>query len=52
MRDKAVSTAFAGLATLGIFKFLRGYAGPGIWLAIVPEIGFAAAFWHLRHAGI
>jgi hypothetical protein len=54
-RDAGVSTArtaispglavaMGGLAVTGVYEFVRGYAGPGIWLAILAETGFAAGY--------
>ncbi len=34
----------AGLAGVGLFEFARGFAGPGIFLAIVTEILFVLGF--------
>jgi hypothetical protein len=39
-----MSTMMAALAVLGLFEFLRGYAGAGILLAISAEIFFAVAY--------
>ncbi|SMR72890.1 hypothetical protein SAMN04488030_1635 [Aliiroseovarius halocynthiae] len=36
-----------GLAILGLFEMARGMAGPGILIAVVTEIAFAAAFLRL-----
>ncbi len=33
-----------GLALTGTYEFVRGYAGVGILLAVVAEIGFGAAY--------
>lgn len=45
----AIAIAFAvmllGLAATGLYEYARGYAGPGIWIAIVTEVAFAVAFW-------
>jgi hypothetical protein len=35
------------LAIIGIFEFLRGAVGVGIWLAITTEITFALAYFKL-----
>jgi hypothetical protein len=35
------------LAIIGIFEFLRGIVGVGIWLAIITEIAFALAYFKL-----
>ncbi|MBL4805743.1 MAG: hypothetical protein JKY31_00455 [Rhodobacteraceae bacterium] len=40
----AMAIAMAGLAATGIFEFMRGYVGIGIWLAIVVEVAFAVLF--------
>lgn len=40
----AVFMGTAGLALTGIYAFLSGHAGAGIWLAIVVEIAFAGTF--------
>ncbi|MEO9459901.1 MAG: hypothetical protein ABJE63_02095 [Lentilitoribacter sp.] len=37
----------AALAIIGIFEFVRGAVGVGIWLAITTEIGFALAYFKL-----
>ncbi|WP_368187699.1 hypothetical protein [Aestuariibius sp. HNIBRBA575] len=34
----------SGLAMLGLFEYLRGMAGPGMWLAICAELGFVMAY--------
>jgi len=33
-----------GLALTGTYEFARGYAGPGILLAVIAEIGFGVSF--------
>lgn len=40
-----VGVAMAGLATMGIYEFVRGFAGAGIWLAILAEAAFAALYF-------
>lgn len=40
----AVSMMMGGLAIVGFVEFLLGRVGPGIFLAIVTEIGFIALF--------
>lgn len=35
------------LAIIGIFEFLRGAVGVGIWFAITTEIAFALAYFKL-----
>ncbi|ESQ77570.1 hypothetical protein [Asticcacaulis sp. AC402] len=49
--QKAICLALAvmmlGLAAMGTFEFARGYAEPGIWLAIVGEITIGAAYVHV-----
>lgn len=42
-----IATAMFGLAATGLFEFLRGYVGLGIWLAVLTEITFGILF--LRH---
>ncbi|MEP2946493.1 MAG: hypothetical protein ABJN11_03600 [Lentilitoribacter sp.] len=37
----------AALAAIGIFEFVRGAVGVGIWLAVITEIGFALAYFKL-----
>lgn len=37
----------AALAAIGIFEFVRGAVGVGIWLAITTEIAFALAYFKL-----
>ena len=37
----------AGLTAVGVFEFIRGAVGLGIWLAIVTEISFALAYFKL-----
>ena len=39
-----VTLCMGGLLILGVVEFARGAVGPGIWLAIVVEAFFAAAF--------
>ncbi len=36
--------AMIGLATLGIFEFIRGFAGPGIFLAVITEVFIAVNY--------
>lgn len=36
--------SLAALALAGVYEFMRGYAGPGIWLAIVIEVALCGAF--------
>ncbi len=38
---------WALMACLGIFEFARGYAGIGILLAVVAELGFALGYWFI-----
>ncbi|WP_432448146.1 hypothetical protein [Aliiroseovarius marinus] len=49
---RAICTGFAimmaGLGLLGTVEFLRGFAGPGIFLAVAAEALFAIAYWRLR----
>ena len=40
-----VWVAMLGLAATGLFEFAIGRAGGGIWLAIVTELAFAAAYF-------
>ena len=42
--------AMVGLAFTGLCEFMRGYVGPGIWLAISVELAFATVFFRLRDA--
>ena len=35
------------LAVIGIFEFVRGAVGLGIWLAIITEIAFSLAYFKL-----
>lgn len=37
-------TAFAGLVVVGIYEYVAGVAGPGIWLAIAGEAFFIILF--------
>lgn len=37
----------AAIAVVGIFEFMRGAVGGGIWLAITTEIAFALAYFIL-----
>lgn len=50
----AIALAFfvtmGGLALVGLYEYLRGYAGPGIWLAMSTETAFGYAFWRLWSA--
>ena len=34
----SLSVIMLGLASLGIYEFARGFAGVGIWIAIVAEV--------------
>ena len=36
--------AMGGLALLGAYEYFRGYAGIGIWLAIITETTFAIGY--------
>lgn len=40
-----------GLALTGTYEFARGYAGFGILLAVIAEIGFGVAFTRIWLAG-
>jgi len=46
--QRAVSAAaiagMGGLAILGLFEFMRGDAGIGIWIAILVEVGLVGTF--------
>lgn len=53
---RAVAIGFvvvwAGLALTGLYEFVRGAVGPGIWVAIVAEIALVAiVFPHARGNG-
>lgn len=37
----------AGLAAMGIFEYMRGAVGLGIWLAILTEITFSVGYFSL-----
>ncbi len=39
-----LAVAMGGLALLGSYEYFRGYAGVGIWLAIITEAGFAIGY--------
>ncbi|MFK5978973.1 MAG: hypothetical protein QM488_08825 [Rhizobiaceae bacterium] len=39
-----MAACMAGLAIVGIFEFVRGFAGIGIFLAVATEIAFATVF--------
>jgi hypothetical protein len=39
-----ISTGCFALAVLGIFEFVTGHAGIGIWSAIIVEVGLACLF--------
>ena len=39
-----LAASMFGLALTGTYEFVRGYAGGGILLAVVAEIGFGAAY--------
>lgn len=39
-----VIVMMAGLAVAGVYEFLRGFAGLGIWVAILIELGFAYGY--------
>lgn len=39
-----MASCMAGLALVGLFEFVRGFAGVGILLAVATEMLFAAAF--------
>lgn len=36
------AVVWAGLALAGLYEFVRGTVGPGIWLAIVAEVALSA----------
>lgn len=38
----AICISMAGMALIGIYEFLRGFAGIGIWFAIITEIAISA----------
>ena len=40
----AIALSMTGLAMLGLAEFMRGFAGPGIFVAIVTEAFFAVAY--------
>lgn len=40
----AAIASMGGLAVLGIFEFMRGFAGAGIWIAIIIEVGLVVTF--------
>ncbi len=42
-----LAVAFTGLALLGAYEYFRGYAGAGIWLAIITETCFAIAYTYV-----
>lgn len=37
----------AALSVLGAFEFIRGFAGPGIWLAIIVELALALGYFRI-----
>lgn len=39
-----LAVAMGGLALLGAYEYFRGYAGVGIWLAIITETSFAIGY--------
>jgi hypothetical protein len=43
-----LSISCATLAALGLYEFAAGYAGVGIFLAIVVELALATAFFSVR----
>jgi hypothetical protein len=45
------SVCCAALAALGIYDFMAGHAGLGIWMAVVVESALALTFAAVRHAG-
>ncbi len=42
-----IAVTMTGLATLGLFEFIRGYAGAGILLAASTELFFSFAYLHI-----
>lgn len=45
-----VCVSMTGLALVGCYEFFRGFAGVGIWLAIIVEIAFAVSFFRFWKA--
>ncbi len=39
-----LAVAMGGLALVGAYEYFRGYAGAGIWLAIIAETSFAIGY--------
>lgn len=39
-----LAVAMCGLALVGTYEYFRGYAGPGIWFAIITETSFAIGY--------
>lgn len=46
-----IALGMTGLALTGLYEFLRGYVGIGIWLAIITEVTVAALFLSTRTRG-
>lgn len=42
-----IALSMSGLAILGIFEFLRGYAGGGIFLAVSAELFLAVSYFSI-----
>ncbi|MCB1384063.1 MAG: hypothetical protein KDJ73_14280 [Notoacmeibacter sp.] len=40
----AIMVSMTGLALLGLAEFIRGFAGPGIFVAVVTEVFFAVTY--------
>ena len=44
-----LSTSMLLLAALGVFEFIRGYAGSGIILAVITELFLGMAYFRVWH---
>lgn len=47
-----ITLAMTGLAGIGLYEFFRGYAGIGIWLAIVTELVLASAWFSVARGDL
>lgn len=47
----SMATTVAGLICVGVYEFLAGAAGPGIWIAIIGEAVFLGLYLNLLFRG-
>lgn len=46
-----IAVTMGGLICVGLFEFMRGTVGIGIWLAIAAELFFVSAYWRFWRMG-